>query len=144
MPWWATQVEDYARHLYVGHGAYKIGDWPENEIPRQVSLNRETNSSLGSIYFSYSDIKDNLKGSLDSLKNNYYKYLAIPPRMNWKDSFYAYSMTNLSDCNHRVDTLAMFSSNNQTFKDLDSLFIAFLNLLMNPDCIAGSNFRNFF
>ena len=95
MPWWAGQVDDHTRHLYVGHGAYKIVDWSEDEIPDQVSLNRETNSSLGSIYFSYSDIADNPKGSLDSLKNNYYKYLAVPPHMNWKDSLSAPAPKNV-------------------------------------------------
>ncbi|MBN2687133.1 MAG: family 10 glycosylhydrolase, partial [Deltaproteobacteria bacterium] len=95
MPWWAGYANDNSRHLYVGHGAYKINDWPYDEIPRQVSLNRQTDASLGSIYFSYSDIAGNPKGSLDSLKNNYYNLAAVPPRMNWKDSLAAPAPKNV-------------------------------------------------
>jgi hypothetical protein len=114
MPWWAGQVNDYARHLYVGHGAYKIDDWPEDEIPNQISLNRETNSSLGSIYFSYSDIRDNIKGSLDSLKNNYYKYFAVPPQMNWKDSLSAPAPKNVQSSLSGNDIILSWEAGNMT------------------------------
>jgi len=114
MPWWAGQVDDHTRHLYVGHAAFKIVDWSEDEIPNQISLNRETTSSLGSIYFSYSDIADNPKGSLDSLKNNYYKYLAVTPHMTWKDSLAAPSPKNVQSSLSGDDIILSWEAGDMT------------------------------
>ncbi|MCF7824706.1 MAG: family 10 glycosylhydrolase [Candidatus Marinimicrobia bacterium] len=89
MPWWADQTSSYGRHLYVGHSPYRITDyhdWPNNELPNQIRLNRKTEGSLGSVLFRLGwGILDNPKGFLDSLKNDLYRYPAIPPAMPWKD-----------------------------------------------------------
>jgi len=86
MPWWAGYAEGNARHLYPGHAAYKANDWANNEIPRQVRLNRDTVDSPGSMYFRYAHMISNYKGFRDSLETSYYKYPAVPPRMPWKDT----------------------------------------------------------
>lgn len=86
MPWWAGKANINSRHLYVGHAAYKIQDWPNDEIPNQINLNRSTAASLGSIYFSYRHIDENPKGVADQLKNTYYAKFALTPKMSWKEN----------------------------------------------------------
>lgn len=86
MPWWSGKAKDNNRHIYVGHGAYKITDWTEEEIPDQISLNRTTSGCEGSIYFSYRHMNDNPKGVLDSLEDKYYTNFAIPSLMDWKET----------------------------------------------------------
>ena len=120
MPWWASQVENKNRHLYVGHGAFKIDDWPYDEIPDQVSLNRQTSSCLGSIYFSYSDISANTKGSLDSLKDTYYRNLAVTPQMNWKDSLVAPAPKNVQSAPIGNDLVITWEHGNMTASNDDS------------------------
>jgi uncharacterized lipoprotein YddW (UPF0748 family) len=96
MPWWAGIAANSERHLYVGQAAYRITDWTNGEMPRQIRLNRQTEAALGSIYFSYKTIPGaNPRGFLDSLQNNYYQYPAVPPRMLWKDSIAAPEPRNL-------------------------------------------------
>ena len=120
MPWWASQVENEDRHLYVGHGAYKIVDWSNDEIPNQISLNRQTNSSLGSIYFSYGDIADNPKGSLDSLKDTYYRNLAVTPQMIWKDSLAAPAPKNVESAPSGDDLVITWEHGDMTVSNDDS------------------------
>ncbi len=86
MPWWAGKAVNNQRHFYPGHAAYKASDWSANELPRQIRLNRNTIASLGSIYFRYNHVNNNPKGFLDSLRNHYYRYPALTPRMTWNDS----------------------------------------------------------
>ena len=97
LPWWAGYTNDNQRHLYAGHGAYKIAslDWPNNEIPRQIRLNRQTASALGSIFFSYRDVNSNHKSFRDSLEARYFNHPALPPKMEWKDNQAAPAPRNL-------------------------------------------------
>jgi uncharacterized lipoprotein YddW (UPF0748 family) len=89
MPWWAQTISNNNRHLYVGHAPYRLTDWhdwPANELPRQVRLNRATAGCQGSVYFRLSSgVLNNPKGFLDSLRNDLYQYPAIAPAMFWKD-----------------------------------------------------------
>lgn len=88
--WWANH--SYGRHLYIGHGIYRVYEqssaaWKNpNEIPNQIKKVREYPQVQGSIYFSSKTFERNPNGWNDSLKNNYYKYPAIIPTMNWIDS----------------------------------------------------------
>ncbi len=82
MPWWASQTGE--RHLYVGQGAYRIANWSNNEMPRQIRLNREQEAE-GSIYFRADIVLDNPRGFADSLVNHYYASPALRPCMPWKD-----------------------------------------------------------
>jgi uncharacterized lipoprotein YddW (UPF0748 family) len=88
MPWWSSQRN--GRHLYVGHGSYRIVDgsnWGASEIPNQIRLNRTNSYAQGSIFFrSKLGLLDNPKGLVDSLNNDLYKYPALRPIMSWKDT----------------------------------------------------------
>ncbi|MBA2249490.1 MAG: family 10 glycosylhydrolase [Chitinophagaceae bacterium] len=88
--WWARH--SYGRHLYIGHGIYKAfdsksGAWKNpGELPNQIKKLREYPQVKGSIYFSSKTFESDPNGWNDSLKNNYYKYPALIPPMEWIDN----------------------------------------------------------
>ncbi len=69
---------------------YHLGDqqnWAAIELPNQVRANRNNPHVQGSIFFrTMAGVLDNEKGFTDSLKNNLFKYPALLPVMNWKDT----------------------------------------------------------
>ena len=88
--WWARHT--YGRQLYIGQGIYRALEphsyaWHhKNELPDQIQFLRQYPQIKGSVFFSSSTFQSNPNGWSDSLRNNYYKYPAIPPPMNWIDS----------------------------------------------------------
>jgi uncharacterized lipoprotein YddW (UPF0748 family) len=86
--WWSRH--GYNRHIYVGHALYRAGTnaaWRNpREIPDEINLLREYPEVHGSIYFNSKVFYGNPNGWNDSLRNNYYKYPALPPPMKWVDS----------------------------------------------------------
>ena len=91
MPWYADSAGKYNRHFYPGQAAYRIsaseGNWSPSEVPNQIRANRKNPNSQGSVFFrALVGVLDNEKGFTDSLKNDLYKYPALLPIMNWKDT----------------------------------------------------------
>ncbi len=90
--WWLDNRN--GRHLYIGQGAYRVGDPKQNdrawgdvsEIPNQMRFLRKQSAVNGSVFFSSKSLINNKLGLTDSLKNNFYKYPALPPTMAWKDN----------------------------------------------------------
>ena len=88
--WWSKHT--YGRQLFIGQGIYRASEpksaaWRNpDELPNQIKKIREYPQALGSIYFSSKTFNSNPNGWNDSLRNNYYKYPAIIPPMNWIDS----------------------------------------------------------
>ncbi|HEY5371714.1 MAG TPA: family 10 glycosylhydrolase [Hanamia sp.] len=88
--WWANH--SYGRQLYIGQGIYRALEsksyaWKnKNELPNQIKFLRKYPQIQGSVFFSSSTFSANPNGWNDSLRNNYYKYPAIPPPMEWIDS----------------------------------------------------------
>ena len=88
--WWADHA--YGRQMYIGHGIYRAMEpksyaWKNpKELPNQIKRLREFSTIQGSVYFSSKSFSNNPNGWSDSLRNNYYKYPAIPPPMPWIDS----------------------------------------------------------
>lgn len=82
--WWAANTS--GKHLYVGHGAYKVGDNAEiawdnpQEIPDQIRLNRRNLNAQGSAFFSAFSLVRNRLGVRDSIRY-YYRNPALIPVM---------------------------------------------------------------
>lgn len=101
--WWAIEITNRSRHLYVGHGAYKTDlntywkyDFSEKEIPRQIQFTRDNNKISGSAIFRTKNITTYAsQGLRDSLVTNYYRKPAIVPTMNWLDTKKAETPINL-------------------------------------------------
>jgi uncharacterized lipoprotein YddW (UPF0748 family) len=89
LDWWSRHA--YGRHLYIGHGIYRTaGNSPANaawrkpeELPNQIKLLRQYSNVQGSIYFSSKSFNNNPNGWNDSLRNNYYKFPAKVPEIEW-------------------------------------------------------------
>ena len=85
-PWWASVSND--RHVYPGLAFYRVGEatFDKTQIGKMVSYNRTNNNIQGEVYFTANNFDENRGGVTDTLKNNYYKYPALVPIMNWKDT----------------------------------------------------------
>jgi hypothetical protein len=88
--WWANNT--YGRNMYVGHGAYRVNATKDaswripSELGRQISYIRQNENINGSVFFSSKSLRNNPLGISDTLKNNYYRFVALPPLMPWLDS----------------------------------------------------------
>lgn len=91
LDWWIKETSGKPVHLYIGQAAYKIKNdsvaaWknPE-EYPKQIHLNRQFNSVMGSMHFSIKDLNRNSLGIKERLSNDLYKQPALIPTMPWLD-----------------------------------------------------------
>lgn len=114
--WWSRNT--YGKHIYVGHGAYKIENgaadfrWEnKSEMPNQIRMVRNITELRGSTFFSSKSISNNLGGVEDSLRKEIYKYPAFPPVMNWKDTAAINSPINLN-ISYSSDGIKMQWENN--------------------------------
>ncbi|MES2417420.1 MAG: family 10 glycosylhydrolase [Bacteroidota bacterium] len=92
LDWWSNNA--FGRHLYIGQAAYLIHGMPSkqeaawgvlSEIPNQIRYMRANNRVQGSVFFSSKSLSTVAKSLADSLRNNFYKYPALPPQMPWLD-----------------------------------------------------------
>jgi uncharacterized lipoprotein YddW (UPF0748 family) len=83
--WWAQH--GYGRHIYIGHGVYRIKSnaaWNiPAEIPIQITETRTLNTIQGSAFYSTKSFRGNPLGIEDSLRNHFYRYKALQPLMPW-------------------------------------------------------------
>lgn len=88
LPWWASLVEE--RHLYIGHFSSsftaKKYKGKKSEMGDQLRMNQKFRNVKGSVFFSAKSITNNYSGFADTLKNNFYKFPALIPLMDWKDN----------------------------------------------------------
>ncbi|SDE78515.1 Uncharacterized lipoprotein YddW, UPF0748 family [Mucilaginibacter pineti] len=90
LDWWSNNT--YGRHLYIGQAAYRINERKTlafkspSQLPNQINLIRNNPRVQGSVYFSSNSVTNNPLGFTDSLRDNYYRYPALPPVMLWRDS----------------------------------------------------------
>ena len=87
LDWWSKNA--FGKHIYIGHGIYRVDEktsvkWKNpTELPNQLKLLRQNPNVQGSIYFSSKSFDKNPNAWNDSLQNNYYKYPALVPPMDW-------------------------------------------------------------
>jgi uncharacterized lipoprotein YddW (UPF0748 family) len=83
--WWAQH--GYGRHVYIGHGIYRINSNPSwsnpAELPIQITELRTLNTIQGSAFYSAKSFNGNPLGIEDSLRNHFYRYPALRPAMPW-------------------------------------------------------------
>ncbi len=82
--WW--NKNSYGIPTYIGQATYRIGAknearWDERQLPNQIRLNRTLNQISGSAYFSSKSFNSNPLGVNDSLRNNLYRWKALPPEV---------------------------------------------------------------
>lgn len=89
-PFLDNWVENSNGRLVVpGLGAYRTevseGNWELNDITDQIDYSRYYGGA-GCAFFRCENILDNKKGIYDILKNEYFRYPAMLPPLNWLDS----------------------------------------------------------
>lgn len=98
LPWWSTVTDGV--HLYIGQysSAMAAPNYKglKSELGDQLRLNRRTPNVHGEVFFSSKSITSNFSGFADSLKDNFYKYPALPPLMPWKDNTPPMAVTSLN------------------------------------------------
>jgi uncharacterized lipoprotein YddW (UPF0748 family) len=84
--WWSKHL--YGKQLYVGHAAYKINNsandpnWEnEEEISKQIALNRANPNVSGSVFFSVKPLLRNPLGVQDTLINSLWRHPSLVPPM---------------------------------------------------------------
>lgn len=88
VPWWSGNTQ--GRHMYIGLADYKLNTtgWtapsPDNQIARQIALNRGTANIGGQVHFRQAFLVSNPLGYRTELMNNIYKKPALLPTMPWK------------------------------------------------------------
>jgi uncharacterized lipoprotein YddW (UPF0748 family) len=85
--WWSSQMN--TRHLYPGLAIYRIGEtaYGDASMPSsQIRLNRTTGNTLGAILYTANSMTNNMGGIGDTLRNDLFRYHAIPPSYSWKDN----------------------------------------------------------
>jgi uncharacterized lipoprotein YddW (UPF0748 family) len=97
--WWSDNT--YDRHLYIGQAPYRIIEnvspafRQATQLPDQVKYIRGNSRVQGSVFFSSKSLTKNPLGFSDSLRENYYRYPALPPPMLWLDSIAPNAPRNL-------------------------------------------------
>ncbi|MEI6444141.1 MAG: family 10 glycosylhydrolase [Nostocales cyanobacterium ELA583] len=88
LQWW-TEVNTKQRHIYAGNNLGQLDgkDWKNSEIAKQMQISRNlaSNLSLGNIFFSMKNIKENRQGIAGQFKT-YYPTPAVIPSMSWQSS----------------------------------------------------------
>jgi uncharacterized lipoprotein YddW (UPF0748 family) len=85
--WWVEQSAK-GRHVYPGNALYRTAssssDWPINEMIRQIAITRSMRDrlALGNVFFSLSELMENVKG-IQNILSILYQQKAIVPKMNW-------------------------------------------------------------
>jgi uncharacterized lipoprotein YddW (UPF0748 family) len=85
--WWVEQSLK-GRHVYPGNAAYKMAgnttQWTADELVRQVNITRlmRDRLALGNVFFSSTQIMQNIKGIQTELAS-LYKRKALTPKMEW-------------------------------------------------------------
>ena len=105
--WWSKN--SFGKSCYIGQAPYRIDknsntkEWTQlDQVPRQIRKLREYPEVGGSAFFSSKSFSKDLLGFQDSLKNNYYRFPAIVPPMDWIDNQNPDPVRSLHRCGKTV------------------------------------------
>lgn len=76
--WWNAALDGSGVKYYIGHAAYKVADYAENEMGIQVEFARNLLCYRGSVFYGYEDIKNNTNGLKDKLASLYQTAVVYP------------------------------------------------------------------
>ncbi len=80
--WWGEQAAKEQRHLYVGHIFGRR--FSKDELPKQLKLVRKNKNAQGDVYFSAKHFALNTLNFDRRVRENEYRFPALPPEMVWK------------------------------------------------------------
>jgi len=125
LDWWGRH--SYGRQCYIGLGLYRANSNPawrdKSLIPRQIAELRKNAAVQGMIFFSSKSFENNPNGWCDSLQNNYFKYPALIPPMNWIDTTKPHEPAFKSRFSKKDSVLSSFLSSVETEKNIKGFAI---------------------
>ena len=77
VPWWARAVEGTGVELYIGQGAYRMGNrgWQDvAELSRHLAFNREHPQVDGDVFFSASSLDTNARAAIARVVADHYRW----------------------------------------------------------------------
>ena len=81
--WWAKQVAGTKVQLWIGQGAYRVGEdatWKKPaELSRQLSLDARYRQVTGEVFFSAGDLRRNKYGFAARIRADHFTRPALPP-----------------------------------------------------------------
>jgi uncharacterized lipoprotein YddW (UPF0748 family) len=83
LPVWSGAGFLNGRHLYVGQAAYRLPEFPVDEMTWEITTNRSTLAVEGGVFFSSKSLTNNLGYGNDTLKYHYFTHPSITPKMEW-------------------------------------------------------------
>jgi len=84
LKWWVEQ-NTHHRHIWPGNYTSKVGEWPAQEIIRQIQCTRQQLGATGNVHFSMTALLKNVDGLSDLLKKEAYAQPALVPASPWLD-----------------------------------------------------------
>ncbi|MBE2997568.1 family 10 glycosylhydrolase [Nocardiopsis sp. HNM0947] len=85
VPWWEEVAATTDTHLYIGQGAYKVGEeeGPWTDDPRELSehlhLNQDHPGVHGDVYFSATSLRTNAQEAFEIVQEEHYAHPALVP-----------------------------------------------------------------
>lgn len=95
--WWNAALDGTDVKYYIGHAAYKVADYANNELGIQVEFARNLLCYRGSVFYGYEDIKNNTCGLKDKLASLYEAPVAYSDASETGWELYLPSTQTLSD-----------------------------------------------
>ena len=81
--WWNAQLDGSDVKLYVSHASYRYedGEWmdPQGELTEQVTFARSEKYYRGSIFYGYDEIRRNINGASDDVKQAFANEIVYTP-----------------------------------------------------------------
>lgn len=74
VPWWADTVAGTDVELYIGQGAYKVGEqnWDAAELSEHLTFNKDYPEVVGDVYFSATSLTSNAKDAMAKVVADHY------------------------------------------------------------------------
>lgn len=87
LEWWHQQNAK-GRHLWPGNFTSRVanpgsGDWPVDEITRQIEITRQQPGATGNVHFSMKALMEERRGLADTLAAELYQEPALVPASPW-------------------------------------------------------------
>ena len=134
--WWNANLDGTGVDLYIGHAAYKAGDYNKGEIARQVDFSRTLANYKGSVFYGYSAIKNNDNGVCDDINKVFEQGAVVSNSEQRFDEIHINFPENNSYVNSKNTyilgycdpTLPLYLDGEAVSKTLDGYFCVYLDL----------------
>ena len=140
--WWNKNMIN--RHLYIGHGIYKINASRNNwdnplELTKQIEHSRKLTNVKGNAFYSHNHFMRDNNNLNNILKDSIYKFKALPPPMPWLNNNKPQAVSNVRH-KRGIITWETPSENKTAEKELKYIILITDNKKQTDWFITSNNF----